>query len=114
MLSKKVTHKRLRPKPSSKNKKTITAEDKEYLEWLQHQDFSCLVCGSNTVIEMHHIKEHSTDKKDHKKLIPLCMMCHRYDTELSAHGTPKKFKEVYPMVEQIKLADKIYAEYLQI
>jgi len=112
MLSKKVTHKRLRDKPSSKNKKTITAEDKEYLEYLQTTDYCCMVCGTANGVEFHHVKEHSVDKKNHKRLIPLCYMHHRLDTDVSAHNAPKRFKELYPMVEQFKLADKIYAEYV--
>lgn len=115
MLSKKQQTKsnRLRPKPSMKNKPKITDEDKEYLGWLQLQTFNCMVCNTNYGIEYHHTKEHSTDRKDHKRLIPLCYYHHRTSTELSAHGTPSLFRKKYPMEVQYELADKIYSEYLQ-
>ena len=41
----KINHNRLRPKPSMKNKKKITQDDKDYLEWLQNQNYVCFVCG---------------------------------------------------------------------
>lgn len=113
MLTKKqqtAKHSRLRPKPSSKNKKRITDEDKQYLEWLQHQSLTCIVCGSGNV-EMHHVKRNSSDSKNNRRLIPLCTMHHRLSNELSAHGTPRKFKEVYPMEAQYEIADRIYQEY---
>jgi len=117
MLNKKVTHNRLKPKPSSKNKKTITTEDKDYLEWLQNSVFPCMVCGNidhNDPIEWHHIKNNSTDKKNHKRLVPLCgKKCHRLGTELSAHSTPKLFRETYPIELQEKYADGIYRRYLE-
>jgi len=113
LLNKKIKHNRLRPKTSMKNKKTITKDDKAYLQWLQTQSYSCFVCGAYQSIEYHHIKEHSIDKKNHKRLIPLCVMHHRLNNELSAHGTPKKFKKIYPMEVQEKYADSIYRRYLE-
>jgi len=110
----KIKHSRLRPKPSQKNKKKITNEDKDYLEWLQNQDFVCFACGKQNGIEWHHVKECSTDKKNHQRLIPLCgEECHRNGQELSAHGTPKKFREVYPVKAQNAFADRIYSFYLK-
>ena len=108
MLTKKVTHNRLRPKPSQKNKPKITQRERDYLNWLQGQSFSCMVCGTADGIEMHHVKEHSNNKKNHRKLLPLCYHHHRLSNDLSAHGTPTKFRELYPMEFQNELADKIY------
>ena len=115
MLTKKAQTKRnrLRPKPNSKNKPKITDEDKAYLEWLQLQTFSCMVCGTTYGIEMHHVRRDSVSERSNKRLIPLCYYHHRTSTELSAHGTPSLFRKKYPMEVQYKLADKIYNEYLQ-
>ena len=104
----KYNHKRIKSKYSGKKKKTISKEDKKYLSWLQCQSFSCLVCGTYENIEMHHIKEHSNDKKNHKELIPLCAMCHRLSNDLSVHGTPTLFREKYPLEVQKEYAKDIY------
>jgi len=112
-------HTRLVPKKESlfgkvkavlKPKAKVSKEDRKYLSWLQLQGFSCIVCESYDV-EMHHVKRDSTDKKNHKRLIPLCKEHHTMSAEFSVHGTPKKFRETYPMEFQYKLADKIYKEY---
>lgn len=114
-------HKRLKPKKESTfgSKKTImkvkakvTKKDLDYLDWLHTQSFECIVCGSG-LVEWHHVKRDSTDVKDHKRLIPLCQKHHVLSDELSAHGTPKKFRETYPMGYQHKIADKIYSGYLK-
>lgn len=107
-----IKHKRLRPKKSFKNKSKITDADKQYLEWLQLQDYSCFACGEQNGIEWHHVKEFSTDKKNHKRLIPLCgEKCHRNGLDLSAHGTPKKFREAFCIEDQNIQADLIYATF---
>ena len=51
MLSKKQQTKsnRLRPKPSMKNNRKASKEDKEYLQYLQTTDYACLVCGTRSV-----------------------------------------------------------------
>lgn len=96
----------------SKNKRA-SAEDKLYLNWLHEQNYGCFVCGGHNGIEWHHVKLHSSDKKDHTKLIPLCgVEHHRLGQTLSAHGTPKKWREAYSMEKQNEVADKIYADYL--
>jgi len=84
------------------------------MDWLhQNKDsFICFVCGSN-IVEFHHVKRDSTDKKDHKRLMPLCQEHHTLSAELSAHGTPKKWRETYSMEFQHRLADKIYKKYLE-
>ena len=107
----KFNHNRIKPKYSSKKKHTISQEDRDYLEYLQTQSFNCFVCGTGSNIEMHHIKEHSNNKKNHKELIPLCVMHHRLSNELSAHGTATKFKKLYPMEVQRVQAKEIYLEY---
>ena len=104
---------RIKPKYSGKNKPKITNEDKEYLAWLQLQDYNCFCCGKQNGIEYHHVKENSSDRKDHTLLIPLCgVECHRLGQTLSAHGTPKKWREVFPIHKQKLAAAKIYADYL--
>ena len=104
---------RLKPKYSAKNKKLFTAEDGLYLEWLQSTSYHCLVCGGSNGIEWHHVKRDSADKKNHSRLIPLCgVEHHRLGTKLSAHGTPKKFREAYPVEVQLEVAKSIYEDYL--
>ena len=103
---------RLRPKPSAKNKPKITADEKLYLEWLQEQSEPCFHCGSYKSIEWHHIKEYSTDKKDHAALIPLCTQ-HHTGTRMSPHGTPKQFRERYPMEVQRWQAAIYYNKYIK-
>lgn len=111
---KKIKHGRLRPKPSSKNKKKITDEDKQFLRWAKNQDFACFVCGEYGSIELHHVKEYSCDKKNHKEILPLCgEKCHRLGMELSAHGTPVKFRNSFPIKLQIIFAKGIYDSYLK-
>ena len=125
-----TNHNRLKPKKEStfgKNKSplkgskkrltkksTITKIEKEYLEWLQNQDYPCFVCGKRNNIEWHHVKENSTDKKNHTRLIPLCgESCHRNGQILSAHGTPVKWRETYSMEEQNHHAKKIYMDFIK-
>ncbi len=108
-----VTAARIKPKFDGSNQKEISAEDKNYLEWLQMQVYPCFVCGGFNGIEWHHVKEVSSDTKNHKRLIALCgVEHHRLGQTLSAHGTPKKWRDTYSMEEQNEAADKIYADYL--
>lgn len=104
-------HQRLRPKPSSKNKKKITEIEREYLEWCQWQIKPCIVCGTIENIEWHHIKRDSTDRKKHTSVIPLCEKHHKGSTEFSAHGTPKLFRETYSMEFQRELGTEIFKEF---
>jgi len=93
-------------------KKRVLKIDRDYLSWLQNSSYACMVCGGFVGIEWHHVKRDSTDKKDHTRLIPLCgVECHRLGTELSAHGTPRKFRAVYPIEIQRKYAAEIYGDY---
>ena len=108
---------RLKPK-SSKSK--ATALEREYLEWLhsegQYMNYPCFVCGKinpNDRIAWHHVKEHSSDKKDHRRVIPLCdHEHHRNGTEMSPHGTPKKWREKYSVEVQNEFAKKIWHDFL--
>ncbi len=102
MLSKKdQTRKncRLRDKPSMKNKPRSTAEERDYLDWLHQQETQCFQCGTFNNIEWHHVKEYSTDKKNHNELIPLCKYHHTGHT-LSPHGTPRQWRNMYPIEVQ--------------
>lgn len=107
-------HERIKPKPSMKNDNSATPEERDYLQWLQLLDVPCFCCGEyGNGIEWHHVKKYSTDKKDHTSLIPLCgVKCHRTGTDLSAHGTPKKFREMFPIELQREAAGKFYEQYL--
>ena len=119
-------HKRLKEKPepsfgkkpykntnrNRKGNKKLTEQEQSYLCWLNENrnTFSCLVCGIKPV-QFHHVKRDSTDSKNHKRLIPLCVEHHLESLEFSAHGNPKKWREAYPMDVQYRLADKIYNRY---
>lgn len=96
-----------------KNKEPkISSIEKEYLNWLQTRWARCLVCGNPFDTEWHHIKLKSTDKKDHKRLIPLCKK-HHTGNELSPHGTPTEWRETYSIQEQNRWADMYYKEFLE-
>lgn len=91
-----------------KNKEPkITKIEKEYLNWLQMQNLKCVLCDSSNNIEMHHVKFKSTDKKNHKRLIPLCIEHHKGNV-LSPHGTSKKWRLHISMELQNKIADELY------
>jgi len=83
----------------------------EYTDWF-HEVLQppCFVCCTYLGIQAHHIKEHSTDERDDQFLIPLCWE-HHHGTELSPHGTPVKFKEVYPMNVQYENAAEMFEKY---
>ncbi len=83
-----------------------------YIKWF-HEVYQppCFVCGTFLGIEFHHIKEHSTDKRIDSIAMPLCWY-HHHGYELSPHGTPVKFREVYPMELQLKFAADMYECYL--
>ena len=102
---------------SSSKKGDITELEQRYLTWL-HEDaqtfrFKCFVCNRinpNDPIKWHHLKKHSSDKKNHKRMIPLCdNEHHRLGKVMSPHGTPRKFRETYSQEIQNKVADKIWS-----
>jgi len=95
-----------------KKKAKVSEKDLTYLNWLQAQtNYGCMVCNSGK-IQWHHVKEHSTDKKDHSRLIPLCIE-HHTGNELSPHGTPKLWREIYSMEVQHEEAKAIHLQYLK-
>ena len=108
-----IPHKkcRLRPKYSTKNKPKINDEEQEYLTWFKQQDFPCFVCGTMCWIEGHHIKENSTDAKEHTSILGLCHK-HHHGQELSPHGTPKKFRQKFPVAVQRVQAKQYYKMFL--
>lgn len=107
MLSKKkqTSHNRIKQKPMA---------CKHFMAWVHNVCRpKCFACGGNDSMELHHIKKSSSDLKDDSKVLPLCgNKCHRLGTELSAHGTPKKFREVFPIAVQLAYAEKLYEQYL--
>ena len=106
MLSKKVSHSKLRPKPG---------KNKEYLSWLHNQeDIVCFSCGKQNGLEAHHIKLTSSDVKDDTKILMLCAEeCHRNGMILSAHSTPKAWRKTYPIQMQLEYADELYRRYCE-
>jgi len=108
-----MTYKIPKQKARLRDSKTKpTAKDKLYLQWLQERDTTCFVCGKQNGIEWHHVKRDSTDKKNHKRLIPLCGVEHHRLGDLSPHGNPKKWRETFSMDFQNEYADEIYEEFL--
>ena len=102
MLSKKVTHKKLRPKQPKEPK---------FLNWLHNvKQPSCFVCNISVGISMHHIKKNSTDYRNDSLMLPLCYE-HHQGTNFSVHNNPKEFKEEYPLEMQLKRALELYTEY---
>ena len=121
MLSKKVTHNRLRPKPSSKNTarsiKPDTFKSPEYLHWL-HNDRqpSCALCCRSyfSGMEIHHIRDKSVLGRDDSKVIMLCGVdCHRLGV-FSAHGNTKEFNEMLPKEWQFGIAYELFEEWKSI
>ncbi len=98
-----------------KKKATASTEDRAYLNWLhkpqQMKDYTCMVCKA-PIQDWHHVKLHSTDKKNHKKLIPLCKQ-HHTDGSPSPHKTPVLWREKFSMELQNKIADDIYLAFLR-
>ena len=100
-----------------KSKKSLlTKEEQDYLTWLQGRENSvCFVCGKrnfNDDLEWHHVKNSSSDKKNHFRLIPLCGHLHHRNGELSPHGSPKKWRETFSLEVQLIYAAEIHLEYL--
>ena len=97
---------------NKKGYKRITTDDElKYLTWLKKQNINCLVCGCKDT-QIHHIKEKSTDKKNHYKVIILCKR-HHIGKEISPHGNKKEFFKIYPIEYQKAIAKhllKIYKE----
>ena len=99
------------PKVKKVSKNKPTSHEQSYLNWLQEQTHKCILCDTAENIEMHHVKLKSTDKKNHKRLIPLCNQHHKGKV-LSPHGTPVKWRQHVPMEAQNKIADELYNIFL--
>lgn len=97
-------------KKSTKN--LATTHEKDYLHWLHTQEVPCFACNKmGNSIEWHHVKEHSSDKKDHTSLIPLCgEECHRLGS-YSVHGNPRWFRDTFPIESQREVAKIFYEEF---
>lgn len=104
-------HKRIKEKPSIKNKKTITELDRKYLDYFANSNKACFVCETLNGVQGHHIKKFSSDKKIHSKMIPLCIE-HHVGSTLSPHGTPKLFKEKFNFTFQEEVAKMHYDKFL--
>lgn len=92
----------------------------EYMQWIHNiAKPPCFCCGRAYYYtseadksEIHHIKEASSDNKDDRKVIVLCgVKCHRLGTELSAHGTPKKFRETFSIEVQRSYGDALFLRF---
>ena len=100
-----------------KSKKSLlTKDEQDYLTWLQGRENSvCFVCGRRNFsddLEWHHVKQTSSDKKNHFRLIPLCGHLHHRNGDLSPHGNAKKWKATFSLQVQMEYATDIYEEYL--
>lgn len=100
-----------------KSKKSLlTKEEQDYLTWLQSRENSvCFVCGKrnfNDDLEWHHVKNSSSDKKNHFRLIPLCGHLHHRNGDLSPHGNAKRWRETFSLEMQLIYAAEIHLEYL--
>ena len=101
-----------------KSKKSLlTKEEQDYLTWLQGRENSvCFVCGKrnfNDDLEWHHVKNSSSDKKNHFRLIPLCGHLHHRNGDLSPHGNAKRWRETFSLVVQLSYAAEIHLEYIK-
>ena len=86
-------------------------KDKKYLSWLHNvKQPCCYVCNIHIGIQIHHVKERSSDLRNDNEVIPLCYN-HHLGNDFSVHGTPKEFREQYPTEEQLKYAETLYMEY---
>ena len=100
-----------------KSKKSLlTKEEQDYLIWLQSRENSvCFVCGKrnfNDDLEWHHVKQSSSDKKNHFRLIPLCGHLHHRNGDLSPHGNAKRWRETFILEVQLFYAAEIHLEYI--
>lgn len=101
-----------------KNKKPkITKDEKDYLNWLQMQNFKCFVCNSNSGIEYHHITDiHRLKGKRrvHNRLVPLCYSCHRTGKN-AIHSLSKEYyyENIKSLDELLNESERIYKHFLE-
>lgn len=86
-------------------------KSKAYLDWFHNQGYGCMVCGTSP-IHAHHVKKHSSDPRDDRYIIPLCELHHIYSDEMSPHGAPKAFRNLYHIELQKEIASKLYNVFL--
>jgi hypothetical protein len=110
MLTKKEQLRWNKPKKKKRSKRITTDEELDYLRWFKEQKFRCFVCGSPNT-ESHHIKERSSDKKNHYELLPLCWE-HHHGSVLSPHGTPHTWRNNFTMEEQREFSKQLRREYV--
>lgn len=94
-----------------KHKEAKIILDRKYLDWFARQSHKCFVCGTSKNIEGHHIKQSSSQSKNDKQLLSLCVEHHRIGTP-SPHNTPKLWREMFTLESQIDYAEKTYQRYL--
>jgi len=92
-------------------KRQTTDEELSYIKWARKEPLKCLICNSSN-IQLHHVKKSSTDKKNHKRLLPLCQE-HHVGNKISPHGAKKEFFDLYSFEKQCIIADKLYIKYLE-
>ena len=86
-------------------------KEPKYLSWLHSVEMpSCFVCETRLGIQMHHIKECSSDAKKDNEVIPLCHE-HHLGNKFSVHGTAKQFREIYSVELQREYARLLYFKY---
>ena len=107
-----LSKKRTKKKPSMKNKKKITDDEKEFLEWAKEQDLSCFACGTKNGIELHHVKKSSVYAKNHKRVIPLCGIEHHRLGKYAVHTNKKWFFDKFPLEMQERFADSLYEDFI--
>ena len=108
---KKMLSKKQQTKRGSRLRDDEVIKEPKYLKFL-HEDLQprCFVCNVKYGIQLHHIKRDSTSKRIDKHILPLCYE-HHHGFDLSPHGNPKKFREMYPIEEQLKHAEKLYNKF---
>lgn len=114
---------RLKPKYDGSNNSGATVLEQQFMDWLHTEEqfkyYACVICGRiecyEDSIDWHHIKQASSDKKDHKKQIPVCHnRCHILGKEFSIHGTPVKFREKFSWKVQNEIADEIFSRFISV
>lgn len=94
-----------------KHKEPKVIRDRDYLTWLKSQPLKCFVCGTNQNIELHHIKQSSSQPKNDRQMLSLCSYHHRYSHEISPHSNAKAWRQAYSYEMQLDYAEKLYQEY---
>lgn len=86
-------------------------KEPKYLSWLHEQYPRCFVCGKRNKIELHHIKNCSSDKKDDRYVIPLCGEEHHRSGTLSPHCGAKLWRATFSIGMQREYSENLYRKY---